>query len=154
MKTAVFPGSFDPLTKGHEDIALKAIRLFEKLIVAIGENGDKKYMFSIEQRLHWLQTCFEKYPNIECKIYTGLTVDFCKKNNIHYIIRGIRNHTDYEKENEIAAINKLLCPDIETIFLLTDQKYTHFSSTLVKEILRNNGNVKDFIPETISLTQL
>lgn len=149
MKTAIFPGSFDPITKGHENIAIKAASLFDVLYIAIGENADKNYMFSKEQRLTWLQTTFAQYPNIRCSIYSGLTVDFCKKNNIQYIIRGLRSINDFENETAIAHVNKLLYPDIETIFILCDTPFAHISSSIVRDIIRNNGNIKDFIPKQI-----
>lgn len=151
MKIAVFPGSFDPITKGHENIALKAAALFDKLYIAIGSNAEKKYMFSQEQRLTWLKTTFANHSNIECAIYSGLTIDFCEKNNIQYIVRGLRTLNDFENETIIANVNKLLHHGIETIFLLPDMKYHPISSSMVKEIIRNNGNIKEFIPESITL---
>lgn len=149
MKTAIFPGSFDPITKGHEDIALRASRLFDNLIIAIGQNIDKKYMFSPEQRLSWIIKTFEKHPNIKCMLYEGLTVDFCKQHHINYIVRGLRTLADFENEQSIAHLNKQLYPEIETLFLLTNNRFSHISSSGVREIILHKGNVKDFIPEPI-----
>ncbi len=151
MKLAIFPGSFDPITKGHQDIAIKASLLFDKLYVAIGENSEKNNMFSKEQRLSWIKTTFAAYNNIECVIYSGLTIDFCKKHKIKYIIRGLRSANDYENEKSIAYTNKLLYPDIETIFLLCNNSFAHISSSIVKEIIKHNGCVKNFIPEEITI---
>jgi pantetheine-phosphate adenylyltransferase len=116
MKIAIFPGSFDPITKGHENIAIKAASLFDILYVAIGENSEKKYMFSQEQRLDWLKTTFAANSTIKCVLFSGLTVDYCKQHNINYIVRGIRNIYDFENETAIAEINKHLYQRIETVF--------------------------------------
>jgi pantetheine-phosphate adenylyltransferase len=151
MKTAIFPGSFDPLTKGHENIAIKAAALFDILYIAIGENSQKNNLFPVEKRLSWLKATFSTYPNIHCLTYNGLTVDFCKINNIQYIIRGLRSISDFENESLIADVNKQLYPVIETFFLLCDVHFRHISSSIVKEIMQNNGDIVDFIPKQIQI---
>lgn len=151
MKTAIFPGSFDPITQGHENIALKAATMFDLLYVAIGENSEKKSMFSSQQRLAWLQKTFANCPNIQCITYTGLTVDFCKKNNIGFIVRGLRSFIDFENELAIAHANKLLYPTIETVFLMCDAPLLHISSSIVRDIIKNKGDVKKFIPKGIEI---
>ena len=115
MKVAVFPGSFDPITKGHEDIILRAIPLFDKIIVAVGENANKKYMFSREQRMTWIDETFSKYENVVADTYSGLTVDYCQRVEANYILRGLRNPGDFEFEKAIAQTNRKLMPNLETI---------------------------------------
>ena len=140
MKKAVFPGSFDPITLGHEDIITRAIPLFDEIIVAIGINADKKYMFSLEQRKKFIEDCFKEYKNVKVVTYKGLTVDFCKKNDVDYIVRGLRNPADFEFEKAIAHTNRDLAP-IETVFLLTAAKTSYISSSIVRDVLRNGGDV-------------
>jgi pantetheine-phosphate adenylyltransferase len=149
MKTALYPGSFDPVTKGHQSIALRATKLFDHVIVAIGENSDKKYMYSIEERLLFLKKTFEKTKNISIISYQGLTMDFCKANNINYIIRGVRSDIDWGVESSISNANKLLNPSIETIFLLTEPEFIGISSSAVRDILKHKGNISAFLPEEI-----
>ena len=140
MKKAVFPGSFDPITLGHEDVITRAIPLFDEIIIAIGINSNKKYMFSLEQRIKFIEECFQEYDNVKVIAYKGLTVDFCKIHAIDYIIRGLRNPADFEFEKAIAHTNRDLAP-IETIFLLTAAKTSYMSSSIVREVLINGGDV-------------
>jgi pantetheine-phosphate adenylyltransferase len=149
MKTALYPGSFDPITKGHQSIALRASKLFDNLIVAIGENSDKQYMFSAEERLSFLKKTFEKIENISVISYKGLTMDFCKDNNIDYILRGVRSDIDWSMESSISNANKLLNPSIETIFLLTEPPFIGISSSAVRDILKNQGTISAFVPKEI-----
>jgi len=151
-KFAVFPGSFDPITRGHESIIRRALPLFDKVIVAIGENGEKKSFFTMEQRLEWLRDIFKGQPKIEIASYPGLTVDFCRKNNIPYILRGLRTAADFEFERGIGQMNKLMDPGIETVFLLSEPEYTSLSSSIVRDIIRNGGDVRKFVPEGIKVS--
>ncbi|HPE33625.1 MAG TPA: pantetheine-phosphate adenylyltransferase [Bacteroidales bacterium] len=150
-KIAVFPGSFDPITKGHEDIIIRAIPLFDKIIVAIGQNQDKKVYFSIQKRLEFLRIVFKNHPTIEVEEYSGLTVDFCKKIGARFILRGLRTSADFEFERSIAQVNKKLHPEIETVFLLTLPEYTALNSSVIRDILRHGGDPSQFIPKGLSL---
>ncbi len=148
---AVFPGSFDPITKGHESIVRRASGLFDKIIVAIGVNASKKGMFSLEQKQKWIIDTFKDLPNVEVKSYTGLTVDFCIKEKAGYILRGLRSNADFEYEFTIAQMNKLLQNHVETYFLLTEPQYSAISSTIVRDIHRNGGDVSRFVPSGVQL---
>ena len=148
MKKAVFPGSFDPITLGHEDVITRAIPLFDEIIIAIGINSNKKYMFSLEQRIKFIEECFQEYDNVKVVAYEGLTVDFCKTHAIEYIIRGLRNPADFEFEKAIAHTNRDLAP-IETIFLLTAAKTSYMSSSIVREVLINGGDVSSLVPNSV-----
>ena len=149
MKIAVFPGSFDPITKGHEAIILRALPLFDKIIVAIGKNTAKKYHFSLIQRTNFITLTFNNNPKIEVLSYEGLTIDFCKSVNAHYILRGIRNSSDYLYENGIAQMNKIMETDIETLFIPTTPEFSAINSTIVRDILTHGGNVEQFVPTAI-----
>lgn len=150
MKKAVFSGSFDPITKGHENIILKALPLFDEIIVAIGENIMKKNAFSLEQRLQWIKDVFADYPKVKVMHYEGLTVDFCKSIGADFIIRGLRGSADLEYETTIAEANKKICPEIETIFFLTAPSLRCVSSTVVRDLLKHNCSVKEFVPKIVS----
>ena len=147
MKTAIFAGSFDPITRGHEDIVLQALPLFDEIIIAIGVNIDKKYMFPLEKRIKWIENTFAEYPKVKVISYEGLTVELCKKMNAGFIIRGLRNTTDFEYESIIAEANKKLNPDVETVFFLSNSNLRCVSSTVVRDLVKNNADLKDFIPE-------
>ena len=150
MKKAVFPGSFDPITIGHLDIVERAIKVFDEIIIAVGDNTDKKYMFPKEKRVEFVKQTFDNYDNIKIESYDGLTVDFCKKNNIEFMIRGLRNPADFEFEKSIALTNREMT-DIETIFFLTSPENSFISSSIVRDLIRNNGDYKLFIPKGITL---
>ena len=147
MKTAVFAGSFDPITRGHEDIVMKALPLLDEIIIAIGVNIDKKYAFPLEKRIKWIENTFAEYPKVKVVSYQGLTVDFCKKMNAGFIIRGLRNTTDFEYESIVAEANKKLAPDIETVFFLSDPSLRCVSSTVVRDLVKNGADLSSFIPE-------
>ena len=150
-RIAIFPGSFDPLTKGHESIVKRAIPLFDKIIISIGINAGKNAMFDIKQRKSWIKKTFINYPTIEVTTYTGLTVDYCKAQNANFILRGLRSYSDFDYEHGIAQMNKSLISSVETIFLLTEPEFSHISSTIVRDIIRNNGKVEQFLPNTVTL---
>ena len=149
MKKAVFPGSFDPITIGHVDIVKRGIKVFDEIIIAVGDNTDKKYMFPKEKRVEFVKQTFNHYDNIKIESYDGLTVDFCKKNNIEFMIRGLRNPADLEFEKSIALTNREMT-DIETIFFLTSPENSFISSSIVRDLIRNNGDYKLFIPKGIT----
>jgi len=151
MKIAVFPGSFDPVTLGHESIVRRAIPLFDKIIVAIGTNAEKSGYFPIDMRLKWLRDVFADLPQVSVEIYNGLTVDFCHRMDANYIIRGLRTSADFEFERSVAQVNLKLNPDIETVFLLTLPEYVMVTSSIVREVHKHGGDISQFIPETIEI---
>ncbi|WP_447636491.1 pantetheine-phosphate adenylyltransferase [Flavobacterium microcysteis] len=147
-KIAVFPGSFDPITLGHYDIIKRSIPLFDKIIVAIGVNADKKYMFSLDERKHFIEECFENHPTVSVATYEGLTIDFCKKVNAKFILRGLRNPADFEFEKAIAHTNRKLSK-IETVFLLTAANTSYISSSIVRDVIRNGGEYELLVPDAV-----
>lgn len=152
MRIALFPGTFDPVTFGHIDIIERSLPLFDKLYIGIGINSNKEPMFSPEQRVHWLEEIFKNEPKIEALIYEGLTVRCCQKVNATYIIRGIRYVNDFEYEKAIADMNRSLDENIETVFLTCLPKYTSVASTLVRDVIRNGGDVTQFVPDAVLST--
>lgn len=152
-KIAVFPGSFDPITVGHESIIKRAMPLFDKIIVVIGINADKKSMFSLEQRIVWLQETFSDCPTIEIASHNGLTVDFCKQVGAKYILRGLRTSADFEFERSIGQTNKSLIPEIETVFMLTLPEHSFINSSIVRDVFRNNGDISNYIPTAICIKE-
>jgi pantetheine-phosphate adenylyltransferase len=146
---AVFPGSFDPVTRGHESIIRRAILLFDHIIVAIGENQEKKSFFTLEQRINWIRMVFANEPAVSVQSYQGLTVDFCTKMNAKFLLRGLRTSADFEFERSIGQINKNLNPSIETVFLLTTPEYTALNSSIVRDIIRNGGDPSQFVPDVV-----
>lgn len=148
---AVFPGSFDPITRGHESIIRRALPLFDKIIIAVGENPEKQTYFPLDKRIHWLEQLFSGEKRIEIQKYSGLTVHFCNAVNAKYILRGLRTSADFEFERTIGQVNKVIYPEIETVFLLTIPEYTALSSSVVRELLRNGGDVDKFVPAGIDL---
>jgi pantetheine-phosphate adenylyltransferase len=148
-RIAVFPGSFDPITRGHEAVVRRAAELFDEIIVAIGHNTTKQTMFPIETRLMWIQKTFADLPQVKCEVYDGLTISFCKNRGARYLLRGLRNTIDFEYEKTIADANRAMYPDIETVFLTGEPKYTSVASTIVRDILRNGGNARPFLPDAV-----
>lgn len=150
-RIAVFPGSFDPITKGHESIIRRALPLFDRIIVAVGENIEKKSFFTLDQRVNWIKAVFAEEPGITVLSYKGLTVDLCTNMNARFILRGLRTSADFEFERSIGQINKNLNPDIETVFLLTTPEYTALNSSIVRDILKNGGDPSQFVPDAVKL---
>lgn len=150
MKRAIFPGSFDPITLGHYDIIMRGVTLFDELIIAIGINAEKKYMFSIEERQQFIEDAFQGIPEIKVMTYEGLTVDFCKKIDAQFILRGLRNPGDFEFEKAIAHTNRKLS-EIETVFLLTSSGKSYISSSIVRDVIRNGGDYTGLVPETVKV---
>ncbi|MBI9042156.1 pantetheine-phosphate adenylyltransferase [Lutibacter sp.] len=148
MRCAIFPGSFDPITLGHVDIINRALPLFDEIIIAIGINSDKSYMFSLEDRIRFIKENYANEPKITVETYTGLTIDFCKKINVDFILRGLRNPADFEFEKAIAQTNRKLS-NIETVFLLTSANTSFISSSIVRDIIRNGGDATGFVPDSV-----
>jgi pantetheine-phosphate adenylyltransferase len=147
--TAIFPGSFDPLTLGHFDIINRASRLFDLVYVAIGINSLKPRLFSIDLSIEMISATFRENPRVKVIYYDKLTVDICRELNVNYIVRGIRNVSDFEFERSLSEMNRTLKPDLETIFLDSRPEYITISSTIIRDLLRNNGNIKPFVPAAI-----
>lgn len=145
-KIAIFPGSFDPITCGHVSVIRRAIPLFDKIIVAIGINALKSTYFDLEKRMAMIQAVFAESEKIEVQSYSGLTIDFCREMNAKFLLRGLRTSADFEFERSIGQMNKQMNPDIETIFLLTQPEHTALNSSIVRDILRHNGDVSKFVP--------
>jgi len=150
MKKAVFPGSFDPITLGHVDIIKRSIPLFKKIIIAVGVNDDKKYLFSVEKRMEFIKKTFQNKPKIKVDFYRNLTVDYCKQQQADFILRGLRNPADFEFEKAIAQTNRKLS-GIDTVFLLTSADTSYISSSIVRDILRHNGDVSGLVPSIVLL---
>lgn len=148
-RICLFPGTFDPVTIGHTDVIDRAVNLFDKLIIGIGINVSKQPMFTVEQRAGWIKEIYRNEPRVEVYGYEGLTVDFCKKVGAKYILRGIRYISDFEYEKAIADMNRMLVPDIETIFLTCSPVYSTISSTIVRDVIRNGGDAGMFMPKEV-----
>ncbi len=149
-KIAVFPGSFDPITKGHSDIVLRSLPLFDEIIIAIGSNSQKQSLYTLEQRIKWIQKVFKNEPKVKVESYEGLTVNFCAKKKANYLLRGIRSSADFEYEKNIAHLNHDMLPQVETVLILSRPELSSISSTIVREIIRGNGKVEKFVPKEIA----
>ena len=150
MKRAVFPGSFDPITLGHYDLIKRSIPLFDEIVIAVGTNSEKKYMFSLKTRMDFIEETFEGHNSLVIRNYEGLTIDFCNKCNADFIIRGLRNPADFEFEKAIAHTNRKLS-GIETIFLLTSANTSNISSSIVREIISNKGDYRLLVPDAVKI---
>ena len=150
MKKAVFPGSFDPITIGHLDLIKRGLDLFDEVIIAIGVNADKKHMFSLEDRKQHIENAFKNEPRIKVSTYKGLTVDYCKTIKADYILRGLRNSTDFTYEQSIAQTNSSLSK-IESVFLVCSPNVSNISSSIVRDVIRNGGDCKNLVPRSVLL---
>ena len=151
-KIAVFPGSFDPITTGHFELVQRAIPLFDKIVVAIGVNSQKKYLFDLAQRQEWLEEVFSDYPSIEVDTFEGLTAHYCSKIGANYLLRGLRNASDFDYEKTISQLNQIVGNGIETVFLISQPAQSHISSTIVREIIKGGGDASPFLPKGVVLT--
>lgn len=150
MKTAVFPGSFDPITTGHVELVRRAVPLFDKIVVAVGVNSQKKYLFSLEQRLAWLEEVFADEPSVEVGSFEGLTAHYCQAIGARYLLRGLRNASDFDYEKTISQLNEIVGEGLETIFLISQPAYSHISSTIVREIIKGGGDASPFLPKGVN----
>jgi len=150
-KIAVFPGSFDPFTIGHEGIIRRSISLFDEIIIAVGANVMKKNFYSLETRKEMINLVFKNEPKVRVDHYEGLTVDYCKRNGAGYLLRGLRTAADFEFERAIGQVNKSLAPDIESVFLLTVPEHSFINSTIVRDIIKSGGDASKFVPAAINL---
>ena len=148
MKKAVFPGSFDPITLGHVDLIYRGLEIFDEIIIAIGVNADKKQLFPLEDKIQQIKNTFINEPRVKVASYKGLTIDFCKSVNSKYILRGLRNSSDFNYEQSIAQTNSSLSL-IESVFLISSPQLAHISSTIVRDIIRNEGDYKSLVPKSV-----
>ena len=151
MKIAVFPGSFDPITVGHVSLVKRALPLFDKIIVAVGVNSQKQTLFSLDKRLEWLRAVFAEEPKVEIAFFEGLTAHFCTKIGARYLLRGLRNASDFDYEKTISQLNHIVGKDLETVFLISLPEFSHISSTIVRELIKGQGDVKPFVPGEVKL---
>lgn len=151
MKIAVFPGSFDPITVGHVSLVKRSMPLFDKIIVAVGVNSQKQTLFDLETRLKWLKSVFQHEPKVEIAQFEGLTAHFCNKIGAKYLLRGLRNASDFDYEKTISQLNHIVGHDLETVFLISLPEFSHISSTIVRELIKGNGDVKQFVPAEVIL---
>lgn len=151
MRICVFPGSFDPITIGHVDLVKRAIPLFDKIVVAVGINSKKQYLFSLEQRIAWLEKVFADMDSVSVDSFEGLTVHFCNKIGARYLLRGLRNASDFDYEKTISQLNHIVGDEIETVFLISRPEFSHISSTIVREIITGQGDATPFIPEEVAI---
>jgi pantetheine-phosphate adenylyltransferase len=149
MKIAVFPGSFDPITVGHVDLVRRALPLFDRVIVAVGVNSSKKYLFPLDQRLEWLRQVFAEYPQVGVDHFENLTAHYCKRIGARYLLRGLRNGSDFDYEKTISQLNHIVGDGIETIFLISQPEFNHISSTIVRELIVGGADARQFLPPQV-----
>lgn len=152
MKIAVFPGSFDPITVGHVEIVKRALPLFDKIVVAVGINANKRHLFSVERRLEWLRLVFKDYPQIEVGSFEKLTAHYCQRIGARFLLRGLRNASDFDYEKTISQLNHIVGGGIETVFLISQPEFSHISSTIVREIIVGGGDAQPFVPPGLDLS--
>jgi pantetheine-phosphate adenylyltransferase len=150
-RKALFPGTFDPITVGHVNIIERAMNLFDEIVVGIGNNSSKATLFPLEKREQWIRDIFKAHTKVSVATYDGLTVDFCREIGANFVLRGLRNMADFDYEKNIAQMNKLVYNDAETVFLMCDPAYTPISSSVVRDLIRNNGNIEGFVPKEVIL---
>lgn len=150
-KIAVFPGSFDPITVGHVDLVKRALPLFDEIIVAVGINSTKKYLFPLEQRLEWLRQVFQEEPRIKVDSFQNLTAHYCQRIGARYLLRGLRNASDFDYEKTISQLNHIVGGGIETVFLISQPEFSHISSTIVREIIIGGADASPFLPKEIKI---
>jgi pantetheine-phosphate adenylyltransferase len=149
LRKAVFPGSFDPITLGHADLIFRALPLFDEIIVAIGINSQKQTLFDVELRKKWIENVFRDSPKVKVDVFEGLTVEYCRKSGARYLIRGLRNASDFDYEKTISQLNHIIGDQVETVFLISKPEYSHISSTIVREIIKAGGDARAFLPEGV-----
>jgi len=150
-KIAIFPGSFDPITLGHVSVVTRALPLFDHVIIAIGVNVEKKYMFPLGQRKRWIEECFREESKVSVETYEGLTIDFCRQKGARYLLRGLRTAADFEFERGIGQINRKLAPEVESIFLLTEAHLTPITSSIVRDVFRHGGDISGMVPDVVKI---
>ncbi len=151
MKKAIFPGSFDPITKGHEALVIRGLELFDEIVIAIGTNAAKKYLYTLEERIKFIENTFADYPQVTVASYEGLTIDYCKKIGAQFMLRGLRNSADFTFETSISQVNRSLNNSIETVFLITSPELSAINSSIVRDIIINKGDASQFLPDGVSL---
>jgi pantetheine-phosphate adenylyltransferase len=149
QRTALFPGSFDPFTVGHESVVSRALNLFDKIVIAVGENSSKKHFYPLEKRVEWIRMIFENEPKVKVESYTGLTIQYCKEIGANYILRGLRTSADFEYERAVGQTNRILDSQIETVFLLTQPEHTFITSTIVRDVLKHGGDASKLLPQKV-----
>ena len=152
MKIAVFPGSFDPITVGHVDMVKRALPLFDEIVVAVGVNSTKKTLFTLEQRLEWIRQVFAAYPSVRVDYFQNLTAHYCQRIGARFLLRGLRNGSDFDYEKTISQLNHIVGGGIETVFLIAQPEFSHISSTIVREIMVGGGDATPFLPAEIHIS--